>query len=158
MFAAAQQQALSGLTTEWEQLEAVLAKVNPTGEWPSYLKVPGAYVDPNTQLRDPALVAFPHNDHEANKTVWEGTLERAWRVWTNLTHAGKKRFAKSYTEVRAVVTASGFLHTYPVKTDPSAPKDALPEYTLYLPNFGVTPLPAESSSKHKVRDEVIVTS
>lgn len=51
--------------------------------------------------------------HESAEAKWTGTLER------------KKRFAKSYVEVKVVVTASGFLHTYPLKSDSSDPKAAL---------------------------------
>lgn len=44
-------------------------------------------VDPDTKLRDPSLISFPNQDHEATRPLKEGILER------------KTRFKKNYIEV-----------------------------------------------------------
>ena len=120
-FTAAHERAFEALKAEWATLDSSLQAVDPAGEWASYKGLKGAYVDPETKLRDPSLIAYPHQGHESAEAKWTGTLER------------KKRFAKSYVEVKVVVTASGFLHTFPLKSDSDDPKKALPDLSLFLP-------------------------
>jgi hypothetical protein len=114
----------------WKGLGAHLAALEPDREWIEFAARSDQLVDPETPLRNPAAIGYPHRGDPATDAVHAGYLER------------KKRFTHSYKESYYVLTPAGFLHEYASSDPVSAPE---PSWSLFLPACTLGP-PSKSST------------
>jgi len=110
----------------FRSLSAHLASLSPNREWIQFAARSDHLLDPETPLRDPELINYPHKEDTSVVAVHTGHLER------------KKRFTRAYSEGYYVLTPAGFLHEF-TSSDPTTPAGQNPSFSLFLPNCTLGP-------------------
>jgi hypothetical protein len=137
-----QSRASNGNQEIYRSLSAHMASLSPDQEWISFAARSDHLLDPETPLRDPALITYPCKDDPSVFPAHTGHLER------------KMRFSRSYQESYFVLTPAGFLHAFN-NSDPSHPSGhgLNPAFSLFLPNCTLGPPSAPNSKRHKFHIE-----
>lgn len=122
----------------YRSLSAHLASLPADREWISFAARSNHLLDPETPLRDPAYINYPHKEDPSVFAVHTGHLER------------KKRYSRNFQESYFVLTPAGFLHAFD-DSDPSHPsgRGLSPIFSLFLPNCTLGPPSPANAKSHK---------
>ena len=119
----------------WGNLQRDMSTLPPDREWISFAAREDHLVDPETPLRDPAVINYPSKDDPSVIPVHTGLLER------------KKRYTRTYREAYYVLTPAGFLHEF-VSSDPA--QADRPQFSLFLPMCTLGPPSPASATLRQI--------
>ena len=115
-----------------------MARLGPDREWISFSAREDHLLDPDTPLRDPAVINYPSRDDPVVVPVHVGHLER------------KKRYTRTYHDSYYVLTPAGYLHEY-ASSDPSTYGGQNVVFSLFLPACTLGP-PVPRTNKFHIEE------